>query len=213
MSEALRKALENAVAAQQTTTLMLDELNHRIRNNLAMITSVLELQARSQKDGAVKDAFASAIGRVNIITNAHDHLLPQDPHASIDMREYLTGCCRNLGDALRDVRPIAVKVDVEDILLRSDKAVSIGMVVNELVTNAFKHAFPGDRAGTVGVSLKRTKMNELTLAVEDDGKGCPDDAAQNLGSKIIRLLVQQLGSTMKREAANPGCRVLLSIPE
>src|ERR1700730_14202394 len=90
MSEALRSALEKAVAAQQSTTLMLDELNHRIRNNFAMITSVLELQGRSQREQAVKDALASAVGRVNVIANAHDHLLAQDPHASIDMREYLT---------------------------------------------------------------------------------------------------------------------------
>jgi two-component sensor histidine kinase len=67
---------------------------------------------------------------VDVIANAHDHLLPQDPQASIDMREYLTGCCRNLRDALRDVRPIAVNVDVANILLRRDKAVAIGMVVN-----------------------------------------------------------------------------------
>jgi two-component sensor histidine kinase len=83
------------------------------------------------------------------------------------------------------------------------------MVVNELVTNAFKHAFPGDRAGTVTVSLQQTKVDELTLTVEDDGKGCPDNAAENLGSRIVRLLVQQLGSTMKRETAQRGCRVLL----
>ena len=213
MSEALRSALEKAVAAQQSTTLMPDELNHRIRNNFAMITSVLELQGRSQREQAVKDALASAVGRVNVIANAHDHLLAQDPHASIDMREYLTGLCRNLGDALRDVRPIAVNVDVANILLRSDKAVAIGMVVNELVTNAFKHAFPNDRAGTVTVSLQRTSVNELKLTVEDDGKGCPENAAENLGSRIVRLLVQQLGATMKREAAQRGCRVLLTIPE
>lgn len=213
MSEALRKALENAVAAQQATTLKLDELNHRIRNNFAMISSVLALQARSQKDQAVKDALASAMGRVDVIANAHEHLVPQDPNASIDMRDYLTGCCKHLGDALRDVRPIAVNVEVEDILLRSDKAVAIGMIVNELVTNAFKHAFPGDQAGTVAVSLQRMNVTELALTVLDDGKGCPPDAGENLGSRIIRLLVQQLGSSMKREAANPGCRVVLTIPE
>src|SRR5262249_47434366 len=115
LSEALRTALEKAVAAQRATTLMLQELNHRIRNNLAMVASVLELQMRSQKEQAVKDAFASAVGRVHVIANAHDHLLPQDIEASIDMREYLRKCCQNLGDALRDVRPIAVNVTVADI--------------------------------------------------------------------------------------------------
>jgi two-component sensor histidine kinase len=213
VSEALRSALERAQAAEQALTLRLEELNHRIRNNLAIITSVLELQARSHKEEQVKLAFASAVGRVNVIANAHDHLLPQDPHASIEMREYLTRCCQNLGDALRDVRPIAVNVDVANILLRSDKAVAIGMIVNELVTNAFKHAFPGDRAGAVTVSLQPTNPKELTLIVEDDGTGCPPNAEENLGSRIIRLLVRQVGATMKMENANPGCRAVVILPK
>jgi two-component sensor histidine kinase len=93
------------------------------------------------------------------------------------------------------VRPIAVNVDIANILLRSDEAVAIGMVVNELVTNPFKHAFPDDRAGTVTVTLQRTTVNELTLVVEDDGKGCSDNGGESFGSRIVRLLVQQLSST------------------
>jgi two-component sensor histidine kinase len=213
VSEALRTALEKAVAAQRATTLMLQELNHRIRNNLGVIASVLELQMRSQKDQAIKAAFASAVGRVHVIANAHDHLLPQDPHSSVDMRDYLTACCRNLGDALRDVRPIAISVSVSNIFLRADKAVPIGLIVNELVTNSLKYAFPDEQAGTVTVSLSRQGRSELMLIVEDNGMGCPENSKEGLGSRIVRLLAQHLGSTMKREAARPGCRVSVLFPE
>ena len=192
---------------------MLYELNHRIRNNLAMVASVLELQRRAQKDQGAKDAFASAAGRVHVIANAHNHLMPKDGQSLIDMREYLTVCCQNLGDALRDVRPIAVTVNAEQILLRDDKAVSVGLIVNELVTNAFKYAFPEDRGGTVNVVLRHESDHTLKLVVEDDGEGCPEDAREGLGSRIVRLLAQQLGSTIRRERANPGCRVSLTIPE
>jgi len=209
-SEALRKALEKAVAAEQAADVMLYELNHRIRNNLAMVASVLELQRRAQKDQGAKDAFASAAGRVHVIANAHNHLMPKDGQSLIDMREYLTVCCQNLGDALRDVRPIAVTVNAEQILLRDD---SVGLIVNELVTNAFKYAFPEDRGGTVNVVLRHESDHMLKLLVEDDGKGCPEDAREGLGSRIVRLLAQQLGSTIRRERANPGCRVSLTIPE
>jgi K+-sensing histidine kinase KdpD len=129
VSEAMRKALEKAVAAERSAEVLLYELNHRIRNNLSMVASVLELQ----KEQAAKDAFASAVARVHVIANAHDHLLPKEGQSLIDMREYLTVCCQNLGDALRDVRPIAVNVTAKQILLRDEMAVSIGLIVNELV--------------------------------------------------------------------------------
>jgi two-component sensor histidine kinase len=122
-------------------------------------------------------------------------------------------CCQNLGDALRDVRPIAVNVSAAQILLRDDRAVSVGLIVNELVTNAFKYAFPDDQGGIVHVILRGVSDGKLELIIEDNGKGCPEDAKEGLGSRIVRLLAQQLGSTITRVPANPGCRVSLTIRE
>jgi two-component sensor histidine kinase len=207
-SEAMRKALEKAVAAERSAEVLLYELNHRIRNNFAMVASVLELQKRSVKEQAAKDAFASAVARVHVIANAHDHLLPKEGQSLIDMREYLTVCCQNLGDALRDVRPIAVNVRAAQILLREDRAVSIGLIVNELVTNAFKYAFPDDRGGVVNVILHRVSDGKLELVVEDNGKGCPQDAKEGLGSRIVRLLAQQLEvqSHARQQIPDAECR-------
>jgi two-component sensor histidine kinase len=84
--------------------------------------------------------------------------------------------------------------------------------VYELVTNAFKYAFPDERGGTVTVRLDALSESELELVVEDDGKGCPEDAKEGLGSRIMRLLVQQLRRTITREELNPGCRVLVTLP-
>jgi K+-sensing histidine kinase KdpD len=125
VSEALRKALEHAMAAERAKDLLMHELNHRIRNNLAMVASVLELQMRAQREPLAKQALATAVARIHVIANAHDHLMPRDGHSAIDMNEYLTKCCRHLGDALRDVRPIAINVSAAQIYLRSDKAVAI----------------------------------------------------------------------------------------
>ena len=213
VSEALRKALEHAVAAERAKDLLMHELNHRIRNNLAMVASVLELQMRAQREPLAKQALATAVARIHVIANAHDHLMPRDGHSAIDMNEYLTKCCRHLGDALRDVRPIAINVSAAQIYLRSDKAVAIGLIVNELVTNAFKYAFPDDRSGVVSVTLHRGRPGEMELKVEDNGKGCPEDAPKGLGSRIVQLLAEQLTGILKREDAHPGCRVLLTIPE
>jgi len=87
ISEAIRNALEKAVAAERSAEVLLYELNPRIRNNLSMVASVLKLQKRSQKGQAAKDAFASAVARVHVIANAHDHLLPKEGQSLIDMRE------------------------------------------------------------------------------------------------------------------------------
>jgi two-component sensor histidine kinase len=103
-------------------------------------------------------------------------------------------------------------VNAAQILLRDDRAVSVGLIVNELITNAFKYAFPDDRGGTINVVLRRESDGKLEF-VEDNGKGCPEDAKEGLGSRIVRLLAQQLVTTVRRMAANPGCRVSLVIPE
>jgi two-component sensor histidine kinase len=194
VSEAMRNALEKAVAAERSAEVLLYELNHRIRNNLSMVASVLELQKRSQKEQAAKDAFASAVARVHVIANAHDHLLPKEGQSLIDMREYLTVCCQNLGDALRDVRPIAVNVTTKQILLRDEMAVSIGLIVNELVTNAFKYAFPGDRGGTVNVTFHR-RNGKLELIVEDNGEGWPAPGSEDTELGVLMELEVGHGET------------------
>ena len=212
VSEGLRKALERAVRAERVKDLALSELNHRIRNDLAMVASVLELQTRAQTDPGAKAAFRSAVGRIHVIANAHDHLLPRDDQSSIDMKEYLTDCCRHLADTLRDVRPIAVNVEADPIYLPSDKAVPVGLMVNELATNAFKYAFPDDRAGTITVRFRNRSDRELELVVEDNGKGCPQGAKEGLGSRIVRLLAQQLKGDVTTESAGPGCRKIIAFP-
>ena len=212
VSEGLRKALERAVRAERVKDLALSELNHRIRNDLAMMASVLELQTRAQTDPGAKAAFRSAVGRIHVIANAHDHLLPRDDQSSIDMKEYLTDCCRHLADTLRDVRPIAVNVEADPIYLPSDKAVPVGLMVNELATNAFKYAFPDDRAGTITVRFRNRSDRELELVVEDNGKGCPQGAKEGLGSRIVRLLAQQLKGDVTTESVGPGCRKIIAFP-
>src|SRR5206468_10226684 len=112
----------------------------------------------------------------------------------------------HLGDALRDVRAIAVKVEADEVNLRTEQAIPLGLIVNELVTNALKHAFPDDRSGTVAITLRNTKPS-LTLIVEDNGIGCPPTREERLGSRLTRLLAQQLGATVTWERGEPGCRV------
>jgi two-component sensor histidine kinase len=212
VSEGMRKGLERAVRAEAEKDLLLRELSHRSRNNFAVAASVLALQARTMSEPTARAALEAAAARIRVIAEAQVHLHPANGKGHVEIDAYLEDLCRSLGDALRDVRPVAVRVLAEPITLPADRAVPIGLIVNELVTNAFKYAFPAAREGTVTVRMQQRSPTELGLEVSDNGIGCPDDAKEGLGSNLVRLLVQQLGGTVRREQANPGCRVSVLLP-
>jgi len=205
VSEGLRTAWERAAAAEQTKDLLLRELGHRTKNNLALVASVLSLQARTKEGSGARSALEKAVTRVQAIASAHEHFQPFRQNGRVEMRPYLEKLCMHLVDTLRDVRPIAVKVEAEDVHLPTEQAVPLGLIVNELVTNALKHAFPDDRSGKVGVVPKRGSF--LHLLVEDNGVGCPLHKNERLGSRLTRLLAEQLGAKLAWEEASPGCRV------
>jgi two-component sensor histidine kinase len=211
VGEGMRKALEKSAALGEDLHLLLDEQGHRIKNDLAIASALIMLQARAQSDSAVREALESAVARVHVLAKGYDHLRASARDQATDMERYLGEVCWKLGEALRGVRPIAVEVDADRVEIRSPMATRIGLIVNELVTNALKHAFPNERGGTVYVRLRRN-ASELTLVVEDDGIGCPDAPSEGLGSRLVRLLVQQLRGRMTREPAAPGCRVTIVMP-
>lgn len=211
LSEALRRALERAQTAEREKDLLLQELAHRTKNNLQIIASVLALQARSVDDPEMRRIFDAAVTRVRVIANAHSQLQSTGDRSMVDMRSYLTDLCRDLGDSLRDVRPVAVRVEADPIELSTDKAVPIGLIVNELVTNAFKYAFRDDQEGAVTVTFRRNEAGLVDLVVEDNGVGCPVAVKEGLGSRLVRLLVQQVGGSVTRAPGSPGCRVVASL--
>jgi two-component sensor histidine kinase len=177
-----------------------------------MISSVLALQARSQKEPGARKALESAVARVSVIAQAQERLRGAHEGGTVELEDYLQSLCSGLGDVLRDVRPIAVRVHAERLEVTSSRAVSIGLIVNELVTNAFKYAFPEDRGGTVTVILKREK-DQIVLVVSDDGVGCPETPPKGVGSRLIQLLAAQCGGTTIRDTgAGAGCRVTATLP-
>jgi two-component sensor histidine kinase len=209
LSDGLRAAWDRASAAERTKDLLLHELAHRTKNNLAMIISLLSLQLRSKTNPEVREALTGAMDRIKAIASAHDYFRPSNDDGVVEMHAYLETLCTHLGDASSELRPVAIKVQADEVYLKTDHAVAAGLIVNELVTNALKHAFPGDRAGTVNVIL--TKTLPMRLIVEDDGIGRAVKQ-ENMGSKLTQRLAQQLGATISWDDANPGCRVSVMIP-
>ncbi len=209
VSEGLRMGFERAVAAEQAKDLLLQELRHRTKNDLAMVVSVLSLQARGEKDDGTKAALENAISRIRAIAGAHDHVGPFTNEAEIDIKEYLTKLCDHLAASLRDVRPIKMDVDVEATVMKSRDAIPLGLIVNELVTNALKYAFPDNRPGVVRVTLRNAAPR--TLIVEDNGGGLITGGSGGIGTRLTKMLVKQLGGTIDWEDAEPGCRVRVTL--
>jgi two-component sensor histidine kinase len=185
-------------------------MSHRVKNKFAMILSIIGLQAR-QSDPATRAALEAIAGRVRVIANVHDHLQLARHDSLVDMSEYLGELCRSLGDTMRELRPLTVTVAAVPVMMPPDKALSTGLIVNELLTNAFKYAFPDDRVGHVHVELARD-AGSLSLTVADDGSGCAEGSEAGLGTKLVNLLVAQLGGEARWDQSNPGCKVTATFP-
>jgi two-component sensor histidine kinase len=192
VTETLRKTLDRLSEAKTYGDILLQELARRTRNDLATIISILRLQARSDSNPAVQAAIASAVARVDVVAQVHDRLRVADSNL-FDLAPYVERLCGSLADFHRGVRPIAIQVHCDSISVKSCRAGSIGLIVNELVTNAFKYAFPEGRAGKVEVDI-RANDGEVLIAVRDDGIGCPSEVKGGLVPRgcEVQVMVQQM---------------------
>jgi two-component sensor histidine kinase len=206
VTEALRKTLEKHSEAKAYADVLMMELAHRTRNDLATIMSILRLQARSDPNPAVQAAITSALARIEVVAKVHDRLRETSVDSTVDLAAYLEALCGSLADFHRGVRPIAIRVSCGEIAVKSSQAASIGLIVNELVTNAFKYAFPEGRAGTVEVDV-RTTNEKVVITVRDNGIGCPDEAQSGLGTRLINLMTAQMKGSMTRTPLAQGCEV------
>ncbi|HEV7373057.1 sensor histidine kinase [Arenibaculum sp.] len=207
-----RERLERALAEKDT---LLRELQHRVRNNMQLVKSILSLQTDAARDESVRDALRRATGRVGAVALAQEGLLDGDDLTGIDLGDYLATLVRNAA-SLAERGDVAFETTAEPVRLPLERAVPLGLAVNELLTNAARHAFPAGRAGTVRLDLRRRADGTATVTVEDDGIGLPPGAApsdaRTLGLSLVRRLAQQARARVET-AAGPGTRVTLLLEE
>jgi len=209
--EALHVAVCKLLDKEAETSLLLDELAHRTRNDLMMISSVLNLQAMRQADPHAREALESAVSRVRVIAEAQERLRKSGKQGEVEVAAYLRALGHGLAELLRDVRPIRVRVQADPMSVDAPVAVSIGLIANELVTNAFKYAFPDGQGGTVQITLERAG-DGILLSVEDDGVGVPPSKKDGLGTRLVQLLASHLGGTVDRACRPRGHGVKVSLP-
>jgi two-component sensor histidine kinase len=180
--------------AEQRQVELFDELNHRVKNNLAVVSAILALQARTAPE-SVREHLESARDRVEAIAALHTALYRQSSTRDVDLCGYLQELVDRLSAALCDPAYVTITADCDDVALPVSEAVNVGLIVNELVTNAAKHAFPPPAHGAIRVELRR-RGERLELTVSDDGRGFSPDAVMQgtgLGMRIVTALTQDLG--------------------
>lgn len=197
-----RKEAEKRIRQSlQEKEVLLKEVHHRVKNNLQIITSLLNLQAVEITDPDTREKFRDSMGRVKSMAIIHERLYQTDNLAEVALSEYIDSLTRFLaGNVSGNGGRINIVQDIEDVALPIDIAVPCGLIVNELVTNSLKHAFPDQQKGEVRISSKCMEKGVLTLSVRDNGVGLPEgihpDNLSSLGMRLVHNLTDQLGGIL-----------------
>jgi two-component sensor histidine kinase len=209
LTERLCHALRENARLRRQSELLLQELNHRIRNDLGRLQTFLQLEQR--RDGPPN--LQAAIDRIAVLGQLYTHLTPKQGHAAVAAVAFLQDLVNGLRESQENCRLVGLRLRAEPMLLPLQAATALGLITNELVTNAFKYAFPGERFGWIDVELRRT-TDAVELVVADDGVGHdPTSPARGggLGRRLVEQLARQLGGSVA-VAGHGGTRVVVRLP-
>ena len=206
---ALEVQLKQAVADKD---MLSKEIDHRVRNSITLIAGLLSMQGRTSQSNQVKQALDAASSRLIAVARIHERLYKGKEIGIVEFGTYLEEICRDLRTSLRS-SDITMAIKTTECNLSVDQAIPLGLIVNELVTNAFKHC--ADSKATISVDLV-CDATTLTLTVSDTGVGMPSDydplVNEGLGMKVINTLVRQLNGSLALPAAGATARFQVNIP-
>jgi two-component sensor histidine kinase len=203
----VRERTAALVEARDKAEVLLAEVNHRVANSLALVSSLVSLQSRAMEDKAAKDALQETQTRIDAIASVHKRLYNSGDARFVDFNEYLSSLLSNVEASMHNEgHGASLRYDLDEIRLKPDMSVNLGVIVTELVTNAFKYAYP-NRSGEVRVRLKRLSAGNAELVVEDDGIGRNAGAepkGTGLGTRIVNAMARTIGSDVEYFVRSPG---------
>lgn len=195
----VEEQLRNSLAEKE---ILLKEVHHRVKNNLQVVSSLLELQSHTIPDQQTRKYFRDSQDRIRSMALIHEKLYQARDLISIDFGEYVNSLANYLFDSyMPDPGRIALQVEAGEVTLGVDEAIPIGLIINELISNSLKHAFPHGRQGGISVDFRTGSDGCILLAVADNGVGLPSDldvaATDTLGLQVVTILTRQLRGSME----------------
>jgi two-component sensor histidine kinase len=216
-SELERRVLDRTTALERALhdkNELFREVHHRVRNNLQIISSLVRMKLRQTRSEDIKEGYTDILGRVDAIALVHDALYASDELTKVPVSDYLKKLCDSLVQLRGREDKVSIRLEAEDADISLDKAVTLGLITTELVTNALKHAFPDGRRGEILVRFG-CRGSQCTLVVSDDGVGLASkqsDLQSRSGLRLVSSLALQLGAEL-RETIGPGTTVHLQFPQ
>ncbi|HSB52491.1 MAG TPA: histidine kinase dimerization/phosphoacceptor domain -containing protein, partial [Dissulfurispiraceae bacterium] len=197
-----RKLIEERIKASlREKEVLLKEIHHRVKNNLQVISSMLNLQSRHIRDGEALEMFKESQNRIKSMALIHEKLYTSTDLTMVDFPEYISTLATYLFHSYRVTSGIiSLKTDVDNVSLNIDTAIPCGLIVNELISNSLKHAFPPGGKGEIWISLHPDEGGAFTLVIGDDGIGFPEGLdfrnTESLGLQLVNTLVEQLDGSI-----------------
>ncbi len=197
-----RQAEDNLKRSLAEKDILHKEVHHRVKNNMQIISSILKMQERQVEDQKLKEVLAESQNRIRSMALVHEDLYQNENLANIKFINYAKSLAGNLMRTFSDKQgKISLVFDIEDVFLPLDTGIPCGLIINELISNAFKYAFKGRKKGTIKIGLKNNIDGKYQLEVSDDGVGFDKEFeienAKTLGLKIVHKLVQQIDGSLE----------------
>jgi two-component sensor histidine kinase len=216
LRSAKEAAEEELRASNARLEALLKEVNHRVANSLQLVSAFLHMQATVLRDKAAKNALLETQQRIQAIAQVHRRLYSSDDVEYVAMDDYLRALVSELEQSWSAAAPVRLSLSAERIKLKSDRAVSLGVIVNELVSNACKYAYPSGTEGEVRISFRPEQPGQFMLCVEDDGDGLPADGSirgTGLGTKLVHAMAASLQGELRFDTDHKGVRAIVIAPD
>jgi signal transduction histidine kinase/HPt (histidine-containing phosphotransfer) domain-containing protein len=214
--EALRQSENSLSTSLKEKEALLKEVHHRVKNNIQIISSLLNLQTNYISDNTALEIINDSRNRVQSMALIHDKLYRSKDLTNIDFASYVRDLSSYLLHSFALFESlIDITIDIDEIYLSVDTAIPLGLVINELLTNSFKHAFPDARKGEIVISSHKTCERELSLIVADNGVGFPKNLkfpnTQSLGLQLVETLINQLNGVVEVVSNNRGTKFKINL--
>ncbi|MER8487352.1 PAS domain-containing protein [Mesorhizobium australicum] len=213
--KAVKERTAELEAALEAQTTLLHEVDHRVKNNLQMISSLILMQSRTVSDANLKRSLGTMLERIEALSTVHRRLYQSKDVSKFDVSDFAKDLISDLltASGRSEINPT---LDLEPVVVPAEKATPVALMVNELVTNALKHAFKerpdGTRSGSIGIKMSQPD-GHLNIEVSDDGVGMAGaNGDASFGMRLIKSLARQLRADIEWRDAGPGTRVVISMP-